>query len=127
MNHKSALKGIQTIQVLVGRSSLELAGCDGLFEAIYMDDAKLVAAYSEEQAALMISQPAWYTAVYALAVFGEAIGCLGLLLRKKWALWPLMLSLLCVVIQHIYYLTSETYRFVEGRAWIMVLLIPCMF
>ncbi len=89
-----------------------------------MDDAKLVAAYSEEQAALMISQPAWYTATYALAVFGEAIGCLGLLLRKKWALWPLMLSLLCVVIQHIYYLTSETYRFVEGRAWIMVLLIP---
>ena len=57
MNHKSALKGIQTIQVLVRRFSLELAECDGLFGAIYMDDAKLVAAYSEEQAALMISQP----------------------------------------------------------------------
>lgn len=90
----------------------------------YSSEAALIETYGQEQASLMMAQPSWYTAAYALAVFGGAIGCLGLLLRKRWALWLLMLSLVCVVVQHIYFATNNIYSFVEGGAWVMVILIP---
>lgn len=101
-----------------------LMGVAAYLSQVTSDEALLVQIHGQEAAAMMMAQPAWYTAAFALAVFGGALGCLGLLLRKTWALWPLLLSLLCVVIQHIYYLTHGTYQFVEGGAWVMVLLIP---
>lgn len=48
------------------------------------------------------AQPAFVTGAYALAVFGGALGCLLLLLRKKFAIWPLIISLVCVFIQQFY-------------------------
>jgi hypothetical protein len=48
----------------------------------------------------MISQlPTWYTAVFAIAVFAGALGCILLLLRKKLAYFVLLLSLISVLIQ----------------------------
>jgi uncharacterized membrane protein len=84
----------------------------------------LVAAYGQTQADLMAAQPAWYTAVFALAVFAGALGCLLLLLRKAVAIWPLLLSLICVALQHIYFAMSGTYEFVQGAEWTMVILVP---
>lgn len=90
----------------------------------YMSDEQIIATYGAEQATLIITQPAWYTAVFALAVFGGAIGCLGLLLRKSWALWPLLLSLLCVILQNVYFALNNVYANVHGGQWLMTILIP---
>lgn len=90
----------------------------------FMTDQQIVEAYGSEQATMIITQPSWYTAVFALAVFGGAIGCLGLLLRKSWAVLPLMLSLLCVVIQNIYFAMTGVFENIHGGQWAMTILIP---
>jgi hypothetical protein len=41
----------------------------------------------------------WFTAAFAISVFGGTIGCLGLLLLKSWARSLLVLSLLAVLAQ----------------------------
>jgi hypothetical protein len=48
-------------------------------------------------AAAASAMPAWVTGAFALAVFGGALGCLGLLMLKRWAKWLLVLSLLGVL------------------------------
>lgn len=101
-----------------------LMGVGAYVSQSLMSDAQLADAYGADQAAMIISQPAWYTAVFALAVFGGALGCLGLLLRKSWALWPLLLSLLCVVLQNIYFGLNGMFKDVHGGEWGMVILIP---
>ena len=46
--------------------------------------------------------PFWVTLAFAVAVFGGAIGCLGLLLKKAWANKLLLISLVGVVAQMFY-------------------------
>ena len=55
--------------------------------------------YPPEQLEIVANQPAWLTAAFAIAVFGGALGCLALLLRKKLAATLLLLSLLAVIAQ----------------------------
>jgi hypothetical protein len=43
------------------------------------------------------AMPSWVTAAFAVAVFGGALGCLGLLMLKRWAKSLLLLSVLGVV------------------------------
>ena len=43
------------------------------------------------------AMPAWATGAFALAVFGGALGCLGLLMLKRWSKLLLAISLLCVI------------------------------
>lgn len=43
--------------------------------------------------------PAWVTAAYGIAVFAGTIGSLGLVLRRRWALPVLVLSLVAIVVQ----------------------------
>jgi hypothetical protein len=43
------------------------------------------------------AMPAWVTGAFALAVFGGALGCLGLLLLKRWSKLLLLISLLAVL------------------------------
>jgi len=65
-----------------------------------------------------IEHPAWYTALFAIAVFGGVLGCLGLLLRKKWAYMFFIISFLCATAQQIYYVMT-----VEGTDKVMPILI----
>jgi len=60
--------------------------------------------YTTEQLAYMDAYPAWVTALFAVAVFGGLLGCLALLMRKKWATQLFGLSLLAVLGQQIYQL-----------------------
>ncbi|RLD24771.1 MAG: hypothetical protein DRI70_07910 [Bacteroidetes bacterium] len=60
------------------------------------------AKFNADQLALLDSTPAWGTGVFAVAVFGGLLGCLFLLLRKKFAVILLGLSLLAVLVQMIY-------------------------
>ena len=49
---------------------------------------------TQAQRELFESQPAWVTGAFAIAVFGGTLGCIALLLRKKWAKPILIISLL---------------------------------
>jgi hypothetical protein len=75
-----------------------LLGCLAFFADLQLspqDVAKLSAA----QQALYNARPSWAVAATALAVFGGAFGCIGLLLRKKWALVLFSLSVIGILVQ----------------------------
>jgi hypothetical protein len=54
---------------------------------------------TEAQQALYAARPTWAVAATAFAVWGGALGSLGLILRKRWATAVLVVSLLGVVVQ----------------------------
>jgi hypothetical protein len=58
--------------------------------------------YTNEQLEILLNTPAWVTAAFALGVFGGVIGSVALLLRKKWAYYLFLISLLGVIIQMIH-------------------------
>lgn len=55
--------------------------------------------FTDAQFEIISNFPTWLTAAFAIAVFAGALGSLGLLLRKKWAHWLLVLSLIAVIFQ----------------------------
>ena len=57
------------------------------------------AMYNEEQLQAIANTPSWAIAAFAVAVFSAVLGCISLLLRKKWAQFFFGLSLLGVIIQ----------------------------
>ena len=77
-----------------------LMGC-----AAYLADVTLsaedIAAMSEAQQALYAARPMWAVAATAIAVWGGAAGCVGLILRKRWATAVLAASLAGIVVQDI--------------------------
>ncbi|MEQ8624228.1 MAG: hypothetical protein RJQ00_05220 [Vicingaceae bacterium] len=60
---------------------------------------EMLEALPELERDLVNSTPAWVTAAFAVAVWGGALGCLLLLLRKSIAHLILMISLLGIVVQ----------------------------
>ena len=60
-----------------------------------------IAKLPEAQQALYASRPAWSVAATAIAVFGGTLGCIGLILKRKWAFVLLLLSLLGILGQDI--------------------------
>ena len=60
-----------------------------------------VAKLPPEQQALYAARPAWAVLATGTAVLGGALGCLGLLLRKRWARALLVLSLVGVIAQDV--------------------------
>ena len=77
-----------------------LIGC-----AAYLMDVTLtpeaVAAMSPDQQALYAARPAWAVAAYAIAVWGGALGCVGLIMKKRWAKGALLASLMGLIGQDI--------------------------
>jgi hypothetical protein len=77
-----------------------LMGC-----AAYLMDVTIspeaLAQMTPEQQALYASRPTWAVAMTAIAVWGGALGCVGLLMRKKWATGALLASLLGVIGQDV--------------------------
>ena len=61
-------------------------------------DPDMLAAYRESERAIIEGRPAWATAGFAIAVFGGALGCLLLLLRKSVAFYLFIASLLGVIV-----------------------------
>lgn len=79
-----------------------LMGVAAYIHDVNLSPEQIVETYGDKIGEAMAVQPAFITGAYALAVFGGALGCLLLLLRKKAAIWPLLISFICVVIQQIY-------------------------
>ena len=72
----------------------------------FMTDEMIAAIPEEQQAEYLIEHPAWYTAAFALAVFCGALGCLALLLRKKWAYMLFLISFVAATIQQVYIMVT---------------------
>jgi hypothetical protein len=62
----------------------------------------VLAAYRESERAIVEGRSAWATAGFAIAVFGGAIGCLLLLLRKSAAFYLFIASLFGVIVTMIH-------------------------
>jgi hypothetical protein len=54
---------------------------------------------SAAERSLMESSPVWVTALFAIGVFGGALGALGLVLGRRWARPLLIVSLIAVILQ----------------------------
>jgi len=68
-----------------------------LMQAFMTEEA--LAVLPEAERALYENVPAWATGAFAIAVFGGSLGCLLLLLRRRWATPVLVVSLLGVLVQ----------------------------
>lgn len=75
-----------------------LLGCVAFFAdlAISPED---IAKLPEAQQALHAARPGWAVMATGAAVFGGALGCIGLLLGRRWALPLLVISLLGILVQ----------------------------
>ncbi|WP_425392359.1 hypothetical protein [Ekhidna sp.] len=71
-----------------------------LSQAFTPDD--VIAQMEQAMQDLINDTPAWVTAAFAIAVWGGALGCILLLLRKKLAQTVLILSLAGIVVQMFY-------------------------
>lgn len=58
----------------------------------------MLAEYRESERAIIEGRPAWATIAFAIAVFGGALGCVLLLLRKSAAFYLFIASLLGVIV-----------------------------
>ena len=70
-------------------------GCINFF--IQMNP-EMVASYRENEQAIIAGRPLWATIAFAIAVFGGALGCILLMLKKYAAFYLFVFSLLGVVV-----------------------------
>lgn len=60
-----------------------------------------IAALPKEQQAMYAARPAWSVMGSVVAVGAGTLGCIGLLVRRRWALWLFYGSLIGIVLQDI--------------------------
>jgi hypothetical protein len=87
--------------------------------------------FTEEQLAYFTSFPKWMVAFWAFGVWGAFVGTIGLLLRKKWAVWAYGISVVGMVFTTIYNFGLSNGAEIMGTAgavftvfiWIVALLL----
>ncbi|MHB1108632.1 MAG: hypothetical protein ACYCZ2_19920, partial [Lutibacter sp.] len=94
----------------------------------YMTD-EVLKALSEGEQAYYENVPAWVTAAFAIAVFAGAFGCVGLLMRKKWATILFVISIIAVIAQSTYNLFIQKFMEVplQHMIWSIVVIIIAIF
>jgi hypothetical protein len=70
----------------------------GIMNLLWQMNSENLAAMPELHRAIAESRPSWATAAFALAVFGGAVGCLLLLLRKSAASSVLIASFVGMIV-----------------------------
>ena len=80
-------------------------GCINFFVQMNPD---MVASYRQSEQAIISGRPTWATIAFAVAVFGGALGCLLLMLKKPAAFYLFIFSLLGVVVTMIHTIRVET-------------------
>ncbi len=74
----------------------------GVINFLVQMNADALASFPASHRAIVEGRPAWATGAFAIAVFGGALGCLLLLLRKSAAYYLFIASLLGVIVQLIH-------------------------
>ena len=97
----------------------------GVINFFVQMNADALASFPESHRAIIEGRPAWATGAFAIAVFGGALGCLLLLLRKSAAYYLFIASLLGVIVQLIHTLgiASSTINFSPFEI-LMIILMP---
>jgi hypothetical protein len=72
--------------------------------------------FTQEQLDYFYGAPAWLTAVWAIAVWGGLAAALGLLLRRRWAVWLFAASLLALAISTAYNAASGGFAIMGPEA-----------
>ncbi|HEX2512380.1 MAG TPA: hypothetical protein VHK44_07255 [Xanthobacteraceae bacterium] len=94
-------------------------------------NADTLAAMPESHRSIAEGRPVWATGAFAIAVFGGALGCLLLLLRKSAAFYLFIASLIGVVVQMIPFfgMTGATidFRFIDILLTILMPLAVAVF
>lgn len=75
-----------------------LAGVGNFIFQVFFPEV-MIAEMTQEQQELILSNPTWMKIVFGLATILGFLGAIGLLMRKKWAVSALLVSLIAVVIQ----------------------------
>ena len=97
----------------------------GVINFFMQVNAGTLAAMPESQRAIIEGRPAWATGAFAIAVFGGALGCVLLLLRKSAAYYLFVASLLGVLVQTIPYVGIASSTIASGPAEIsLYILMP---
>ncbi len=78
---------------LIGAVALIWNGM-GVINFFVQMNPDMLAAFRESERAIIEGRPAWATGAFAIAVFGGALGCLLLLLRKSAACYLFIAALL---------------------------------
>jgi hypothetical protein len=96
----------------------------GVINYIWQMNADALASFPESHRAIIEGRPAWATGGFAVAVFGGALGCLLLLLRKSAAYYLFVASLLGVIVTMIHTLgiASSTIDFSPFEILMMILM-----
>jgi hypothetical protein len=93
-----------------------LIGC-----AAFLHDVMLtpedIAMLPADQQALYAARPAWSIAATAVAVLAGALGCLGLILRRRWATPLLIASLAGVILQDVSLFAMSSKAVVPAAAY----------
>jgi hypothetical protein len=89
---------------------------------VYMTDEVLAALPAPDQV-YYNNVPAWVTAAFAISVFAGVFGCVGILMKQKWATILFVLSLVAVMVQFIYNFFIQTYVESSGTKMILSLVI----
>lgn len=74
----------------------------GCLNYITQTNPETVAQMPEVYRVIIEGRPAWATAAFAIGVFGGAVGCILLLLRKRVAMFVLGLSLVGIVLTGVF-------------------------
>ncbi|NQU31835.1 MAG: hypothetical protein HQ521_01260 [Bacteroidetes bacterium] len=90
-----------------------LMGVGSFYIHTFITDEAMQALPIAEQD-LYNSYPLWTKIVFAIAVFGGAIGSIGLVIKKKWAKSAFIISLLVIIPQMIHDLFFTNARDVYG-------------
>lgn len=75
-----------------------LAGIANFAFQVFFTDS-MIELMSAEQKELILSNPLWMKIVFGVATVFGLIGSIGLIIRKKWAVTALLVSMIAVVIQ----------------------------
>ena len=116
MNQKTAFDVHWSFWV-IGAAGLifNLMGC---MNYISQMNVEMVASMPEAYRAMIDSRPAWGTGAFAIAVFGGALGCLLLLLRKLVAVYVFFASLVGAVVAQIPFLGMAEFPIAAWIGWL---------
>ena len=85
-----------------------LMGVGAYLIQAFMTEEMIATLPEEQQAEFLVEHPAWYTALFAIAVFGGALACILLLARKKIAYYLFLVSGISAIAQQGYLLATVT-------------------
>ena len=96
----------------------------GAINYLMQTNLEFVSSLPETHRAIIEGRPIWATGGFAIGVFGGAIGCLLLLLRKSIAFYVFIISLLGIIITmiHTINVASSKISFSIGEIVVMILL-----